>query len=90
MPPHSDFWTEIALRRLRDGIARDEPRRQIAAALDTTKNAVIGKATKRGSVCATSAKLPEHDERNTPAAAPPAAPSLPDFLQRQRERDQYG
>ena len=48
MPPHSDFWTETALRRLRDGIARDEPRRQIAAALGCTRNAVIGKARRLG------------------------------------------
>ncbi len=48
MPRHNDFWTETAVRRLRDGIARDEPRRQIAYALGTTKNAVIGKARRLG------------------------------------------
>ena len=60
MPPHSDFWTEIAMRRLRDGIARDEPRKQIAAALDTTKNAVIGKAKRLG-LCKPFVP-PEHDD----------------------------
>ena len=48
MPPHSDFWTETAVRRLRNGIARDEPRKQIAYALGTTKNAVIGKSKRLG------------------------------------------
>ena len=48
MPRHNDFWTETAVRRLRDGIARDEPRRQIAYALGTTRNAVIGKARRLG------------------------------------------
>ena len=60
MPPHSDFWTETALRRLRDGIARDEPRRQIAAALGCTRNAVIGKSKRLG-LCKPFVP-PEHDD----------------------------
>jgi hypothetical protein len=42
------FWTEPRIKRLCDGIARGEPRAEIAKALGVTRNAVIGKTRRLG------------------------------------------
>ena len=88
MPPHSDFWTETALRRLRDGIARDEPRRQIAAALGCTRNAVIGKACRLG-LCKPFVP-PEHDDESNVTRRRARRRRACQTSQRQREKDRHG